>query len=201
MVRGLFFSKHILESRCLFVYLRRNREKKGGDSQSPPFVQIYLKERKMIDKHVVAALAEEKLKESESYLVDVQVKPGNLIVVEIDNDEGIDIEECILISKHIEANLDREAEDFELEVGSAGITAPFKVTRQYQKNIGNEVEVLSRNGIKQYGILKSADDAGFVITVTKKVKPEGAKRKIEVEEDNAYGYDEVKYVKYVLDFK
>ena len=155
----------------------------------------------MIDKHVVAALAEEKLKESASYLVDVQVKPGNLIVVEIDNNEGIDIEECILISKHIEANLDREAEDFELEVGSAGITAPFKVTRQYQKNIGNEVEVLSRNGIKQYGILKSADDAGFVITVTKKVKPEGAKRKIEVEEDHAYGYDEVKYVKYVLDFK
>lgn len=155
----------------------------------------------MIDKSVVAALAEEKLKDSESYLVDVQVKPGNFIVVEIDNDGGIDIEECIAISKFIEANLDREVEDYELEVGSAGVTAPFKVLRQYQKNIGNEVEILGKNGIKYQGVLKSADENGCVLTITKKVKPEGAKRKIEVQEDIAFLYDGIKHAKYLIDFK
>ena len=70
-----------------------------------------------------------------------------------------------------------------LEVGSAGITAPFKLLRQYQKNIGNEVEVLLKKGEKQTGVLKSVDEEGIVLTVVKKVKPEGAKRKIEVEEE------------------
>ncbi|MEG1616815.1 MAG: ribosome assembly cofactor RimP [Bacteroidales bacterium] len=155
----------------------------------------------MIDKSVVTGLVEEKLKESDSFLVDVQIKPGNFIVVEIDNENGINIDECIAISRFIEEHFDREVEDFELEVGSAGVTSPFKVLRQYQKNIGNNVEVLSRKGIKLNGVLTSADENGFVITITKKVKPEGAKRKIEVQENIPFTYDEVKHVKYLIDFK
>lgn len=152
----------------------------------------------MIDKMVVTERAEQFLRdsESESFLVDVLVKPGNLIVVEIDSEEGIDIDECVALSRFIEAGLDREVEDFELEVGSAGITSPFKVLRQYQKNIGNPVEVLSRTGIKTTGVLKSADEHGFVVGVTKMVKPEGAKRKMAVEEDLPFKYDDIKYTKY-----
>ncbi|MEG1904514.1 MAG: ribosome assembly cofactor RimP [Bacteroidales bacterium] len=152
----------------------------------------------MIDKDIVRELAEPQLRESgsESFLVDVMVKPGNLIVVEIDSEEGIDIEECIALSKFIEGGLDREVEDFELEVGSAGITSPFKVLRQYQKNIGNPVEVLTRAGIKTAGVLTAADDNGFVITTTKMMKPEGAKRKMAVEEELPFKYEDVKYVKY-----
>lgn len=92
-------------------------------------------------------------------------------------------------------------EDFELEVGSAGITSPFKVLRQYVKNIGNEVEMLLKSGTKLTGVLKSADENGVVVTVEKQVKPEGAKRKVTVREDQSYTFDEIKYTKYLIRFK
>ena len=155
----------------------------------------------MIDKRVIEQLAEEKLASSSNYLVSVEVQPGNVIVVEIDNDEAVSIDDCVELSRYIEEHLDRDAEDFELEVGSAGITSPFKVLRQYEKNVGNEVEVLTRNGVKLTGVLKSADEGSFVVTVTKQVKPEGAKRKITVEEDQTYTYNEIKYTKYLIRFK
>ena len=129
------------------------------------------------------------------------IKPGNLIVVEIDNDDAVWIEDCVALSRYLEDNLDREAEDFELEVGSAGVTSPFKVLRQYLKNVGNEVEVLLKNGIKLSGLLKSADDKGIVLSLEKQVKPEGAKRKVTVQEDVVYTFDEIKNTKYLIRFK
>ena len=155
----------------------------------------------MIDKRVIEQLVEEKLASSSYYLVSVEVQPGNIIVVEIDNDDAVSINDCVELSRYIEEHLDRDAEDFELEVGSAGITSPFKVLRQYKKNIGNEVEVLTKNGVKLTGLLKSADEEGFVVTVTKQVKPEGAKRKVTIEEDLPYTYNEIKYTKYLIRFK
>ena len=150
----------------------------------------------MIEKNVVSRLVEEKLASSSNYLVDVVIKPGNLIVVEIDS-----IDDCAELSRHLEEHLDRDVEDYELEVGSAGITSPFKVLRQYVKNIGNEVEMLLKNGSKLTGVLKSADENGVVVSVEKKVKPEGAKRKVTVIEDESYTFDEIKYTKYLIRFK
>lgn len=155
----------------------------------------------MIDKQMVIQLTEEKLASSGNYLVDVEIQPGNVIIVEIDNDEAVCIDDCVELSRFIEEHLDRDSEDFELEVGSAGITSPFKILRQYQKNIGKEVEVLLASGMKLTGILKSADENGIVLTVEKQVKPEGAKRKITVEEDLAYTYNEIKSTKYLIRFK
>lgn len=155
----------------------------------------------MIDKQMVIQLAEEKLASSGNYLVDVEIQPGNVIIVEIDNDEAVCIDDCVELSRFIEEHLDRDSEDFELEVGSAGITSPFKILRQYQKNMGKEVEVLLASGMKLTGILKSADENGIVLTVEKQVKPEGAKRKITVEEDLAYTYNEIKSTKYLIRFK
>ncbi len=155
----------------------------------------------MIDQKELQALVEEGLHETDCFMVDVQVRPGNILVVEIDNEEGVDIDRCVALHRFIESKLDREVEDYELEVGSAGITAPFKVLGQYRKNIGNEVEVLSKGGVKLSGVLKSADENQFVVTVTKKVKTETSKRKVEVEEDFTFGYDEIKYTKYLIRFK
>lgn len=155
----------------------------------------------MIDKQTVYDIVAEALQESDCFIVDVMVRPGNSIIVEIDNKEGIDIERCETLHRHIESKLDREVEDYELEVGSAGITSPFKVVAQYQKNIGNEVEVLSCDGRKLSGILKECNDHTFTLTITKKVKPEGSKRKIEVEENLQFAYNEVKYTKYLIRFK
>jgi len=81
----------------------------------------------MIDKSVVSQHVNEWLEEKDYFLVDVSVTPDNRIVVEIDHAEGVWIEDCVELSRFIESKLDREQEDFELEVGSAGIGQPFKV--------------------------------------------------------------------------
>ncbi|MGL5786194.1 MAG: ribosome assembly cofactor RimP [Bacteroidales bacterium] len=155
----------------------------------------------MIVKDTVYQLVEQALADSESYIVDVIVRPGNQIIVELDNDEGMDLDECIRVNRFIEEHLDREVEDYELEVGSAGVTSPFKILRQYQKNIGNEVEVLTKDGRKFTAVLKDANDDNFTVTTTKRVKLEGEKRKRDVEEDTTYSYDDVKYCKYQIRFK
>ena len=155
----------------------------------------------MIEKGIVYQLVSEGLAGTDCFIVDVQVKPDNVIIVEIDNKEGVDIDRCVSLHRFIESHLDRDTEDYELEVGSAGITSPFKVIEQYQKNIGNEVEVLTKAGMKLNGILKSVSDDKFVITIIKKVKTETSKRKVEVEEDLTFGYDEIKYTKYLIRFK
>jgi ribosome maturation factor RimP len=138
---------------------------------------------------------------SDAFPVEIAVRPGNVIVVEIDSFEGVCIDDCIELNRLIESKLDRDVEDFELEVGSAGLTSPFKVPKQYEKNIGNEVEVLTKDGRKLSGVLKACGSEGFTVTITKMEKPEGAKRKIAVEEDLSFKYEEVKYTKYLIRFK
>lgn len=155
----------------------------------------------MIEKDFIKDITEKSIQNTSMFVVDVIVQPGNVIVVELDSDEAIGIDDCIEVSRNIESHLDRDVEDFELEVGSAGVTSPFKVLRQYKKNIANEVEVLTKSGQKLSGILKSCDENGFIITITKIVKPEGAKKKISVEEDLSFAYNDVKYTKYLIRFK
>ena len=136
----------------------------------------------------------------EYFLVDVSVSADNCVSVEIDHAEGVWLEDCVLLSKHIEANLDREEEDYELEVGSAGIGQPFKVLQQYINHIDKEVEVLARDGKKYRGILTRAEENQFTIIVKVKEKPEGAKRPIMVDKEYTWKYDEVKYTKYLINF-
>ena len=142
----------------------------------------------------------ELLGDGSAFLVGVTVAPDNTIVVTIDDDDRVDIEFCEKLHRDIEACFDREVEDYSLEVGSAGLTSPLVLPRQYQKSIGGEVEVLTKVGQKFYATLASADEESFTVEVTKKVKPEGAKRKIEVVEEETYKYTDVKYVKNVITF-
>ena len=88
-----------------------------------------------------------------------------------------------------------------MEVGSAGIGQPFKVLQQYLNYVGSEVEVLTKDGRKLQGVLKEADEQHFVLTVQKKVKEEGAKRPKMVDEDLSFGYEDIKYTKYLISFK
>jgi ribosome maturation factor RimP len=155
----------------------------------------------MIDKQLIIDAVNEAFADPSWFLVEVVVAPGNIITVEIDNDKGVGIDDCARLSRLIESRLNRDEEDFELEVGSAGLTSPFKIPRQYAKNKGNEVETLTKDGRKLYGVLKDNDDEKFVLTIAKQVKPEGAKRKITVEEDLTFGYGDVKYTKYLIRFK
>ena len=155
----------------------------------------------MVDKNVVKDLVEKWLAEKDYFLTDLTVSADNRIVVEIDHEEGVWIEDCVALSRFIEDGLDRDSEDFELEVGSAVIGQPFKVLRQYEIHVGEEVEVLTNEGKKHNGILAEVTPEHFVLTTQEKVKVEGEKRPKWVEKDLTFAYSEVKWTKYVIDFK
>ena len=123
----------------------------------------------MIDKTALEKVVNETIEGSDIFLVDIEISPDNRIVVEIDSMTSIGIDDCVKINNAIEANFDRDIEDYELEVGSAGLTAPFKIKAQYIKNVGNPVEVLTTDGRKLKGDLKEANDDSFTITTTTKV--------------------------------
>ena len=155
----------------------------------------------MIDKNVVKKLVDEWLQDQEYFLVDIEISPDNRIVVEIDHADGVWIEDCVALSRYIEERLNRDDEDYELEVGSAGLGQPFKVPQQYINFVGKEVEVLDADGIKVKGILKAVDGNDFTVGVEEKVKVEGKKRPVKMEVDHVYQMDKVKYTKYIISFK
>lgn len=155
----------------------------------------------MIDKNVVKNLVEEWLTGREYFLVDVVVSPDDKITVEIDHADGVYINDCVELSKFIEDRLDREQEDYELEVGSAGLGQPFKVEQQYHNFIGEPVEVLTADGKKVRGVLKSVEGREFTVAVSEKVKQEGKKRPVLMDVDHRYDMDNVKYTKYLISFK
>ena len=157
----------------------------------------------MIDKNTVRSIVEEWLDGKEYFLVDIEVSPDDRIVVEIDHADGVWIEDCVELSRYIEDHLSRDEEDYELEVGSAGLGQPFKVPQQYHCFVGKEVEVLDADGKKYKGILKSVDDNDndFTVTVQEKQKVEGKKRPQLVEVDKPFQMNNVKYTKYLINFK
>lgn len=155
----------------------------------------------MIDKQKVTELVTEWLTDKEYFLVDVEVTPDDRIVVEIDHKDGVWIDDCAELSRFIESRLDREAEDYELEVGSAGLGQPFKVVQQYVNCVGETVEVLTAEGKKVQGTLKAVNAPLFTLTIRSRQRLEGKKRPEWVEEDREFDMGEVKYAKYVLNFK
>jgi len=155
----------------------------------------------MISKELVKQTVDEFLTNTDYYLVAIIVGADSRISVEIDADDGVSLDFCIALNRFIESRFDREVEDYALEVSSAGLTSPFKVLRQYIKNIGNEVEVLTKDGQKLSGVLVSANETCFTIEIEKKVKLEGAKRKSIVQEEITFPYNEIKSTKYIFRFK
>lgn len=158
----------------------------------------------MIQKQVIIDLVDQFLlaTESESYLIEVTVSRDNEIVVTLDNDEAVDIDECVALSRYIDEHMDREVEDFELEVGSAGLTSPLQTLRQFAKYEGDDVEVLMRDGRKLVGTLGTADDEGFDLswtTLEKVVDPvtgKPGKKKQEVEHHEHIAHKDANQVKY-----
>lgn len=163
-----------------------------GDVGSPILLIL-----KMITKEKVQILVEEVLSD-DMFIVDITVGAANQILVSVDSDAGISVGECVQISRHVEGSLDREVEDFSLEVSSPGLSTPLKVLRQYLKNIGREVEVVTNIGEKQKGILKSADSDGFVLSFVVKGKVNGMK--VEESKSMNYSFDQIKTVKIIISF-
>lgn len=154
----------------------------------------------MIAEQQILDIASAKLEESENYIVSVSVKPGNKIVVLLDNDMGIGIDDCVEMSRYIEAGLDREEEDFELSVMSAGLSEPFIILRQYLKNIGKQVDVKLVGGKKVTGLLLEATESGIVLEVKTTEKVEGKKKKQTIIKNVDLTFEEIKETKLVLLF-
>jgi len=155
----------------------------------------------MINKDTVRSIVEEWLDGKEYFLVDIEISPDDRIVVEIDHADGVWIEDCVELSRFIEDHLSRDEEDYELEVGSAGLGQPFKVAQQYHCFVGKDVEVLDADGKKYKGVLKAVEGNDFTVTVQEKQKVEGKKRPQLVEADYTFQMDKVKYTKYLINFK
>ncbi len=153
----------------------------------------------MIEKAKIEELVNAKLTEDQ-FLVEVTVSSSNVIHIMVDSDSGISINQIVDISRHVESNLDREAEDFELSVFSAGLSEPFCLLRQYKKNIGTEIEVLLTNGLKIAGLLNQASEQGIDLEVTAKEKIEGSKKKELVTKVHHFEYSEIKEAKKILKF-
>lgn len=155
----------------------------------------------MIAKDIVNQVITDFLASTELYLVDLIIAPDNRISIEIDSFKGVSLDDCVALNKFIESRIDREVEDYELEVSSAGLTEPFKVLKQYEKNVGREVEVLTKEGKKYSGILLSFDPDAFSVEVVQTVKQEGAKRKITVKSEMKFSYNDIKTTKLIIRFK
>ncbi|MCG6187401.1 ribosome assembly cofactor RimP [Maribellus maritimus] len=154
----------------------------------------------MIDKEKVIKLVEEKLDEK-MFLVDVSVNKSNVINVYVDSFDGVTIEKCIEISRNVEHNLDRDIEDFELQVSSPGLTEGFKVRQQYVKYKNREIEVDLKTGEHFEGVLKEVDDDEIILETSKREKVEGHKKKQLIVREHNIKYNEIKSAKAVITFK
>ena len=128
----------------------------------------------MITEGIIRALVEEKLEETDKFIVSAKVLPGNKIKVFIDAIGGLNVKDCVTVSRHIEGNLDREVEDYELQVSSPGLTEPFQHPLQYKKNVGREIKVVTTEGDNWKGELLEFDGTQITIKPEKKKKQEQA---------------------------
>ena len=119
----------------------------------------------MITKEKIEDVISRIIKEKNAFIVDIKISTSNKINIEIDSIDGFNIDNCVEVSRLIESSLDRDVEDFELEVASAGLSESFKVIQQYQKNLGEEVETITKEGVKIKGALSNVSDDGFEIEI------------------------------------
>ncbi|MCR4994331.1 MAG: ribosome assembly cofactor RimP [Bacteroidales bacterium] len=155
----------------------------------------------MIDANKVKSLVEQWLDGKDYFLTDLTVTPDDCITVEIDHVDGVWIDDCVQLSRFIEEHLSRDEEDYELEVGSAGLGQPFKVLRQWLNHIGKQVEIVTADGRKLKGELKAADADHVVLSVRQKVQVPGKKRPVMQDVEQDLAMSEVKSGRFLLEFK
>ena len=117
----------------------------------------------MIEKIKILELINNALEGSDKFLVNLKITPDNRIFVDIDGDNGVNIDDCIELSRAIEGQLDRDEEDFELNVGSAGADMPLKLPRQYRRHIGRDLDVTTFDGERIEAELADCDSDGITL--------------------------------------
>ncbi|MBO7496462.1 MAG: ribosome assembly cofactor RimP [Salinivirgaceae bacterium] len=154
----------------------------------------------MIEKKQIEEIVQGRIEGTDLFLVEVKVDTQNNITVTVDSPEGISVDTCVVLSQYIESQLNREAEDFALEVSSPGVGQPLKVLQQYTKILNGTIEVLFNSGIKLNGILREVSSEGILLEYETKEKPEGAKRPVKIVKTEPYAFSEIKSVKETIIF-
>jgi ribosome maturation factor RimP len=155
----------------------------------------------VITENKIRKLIAEKIEGTEYYILSLNIGPGNNIVVELENSGPVSISDCVDISRQIEHNLDRESEDFALQVSSPGIDKPLRDYRQYIKNVGRDLKIMLARGEEIEGTLKAATQEGIELHTARKERVEGKKKKEIIEETLKMGYHEIKQAKIIINFK
>jgi ribosome maturation factor RimP len=150
----------------------------------------------MIEKQNIQGIVEEFIRGTDLFLVAVKVSSSNRIIVLADKNKGITIDECAAIHRHIESSLDREKEDFELQVSSPGLDLPFGVIEQYYKNEARKVEVVDNEGTKYAGILKNVTTGGFELETEVRIKGKTKEQK-----DISFNFEQIKSTRVILTIK
>lgn len=146
----------------------------------------------MIDKNLVENITNEaiqSLQRDDIFVVQIKVSKNNVIEVSIDGDNGVKVEDCIELSRYIDKHLDRDKEDFELTVMSFGLEEYFTMKRQFNKNIGQDIELIDKEGEKHNGVLADVDEKGIVLT-TKKDK-----------NGKSFSFEDIDKAKVIINFK
>lgn len=151
-----------------------------------------------MDKVTVLGLIKDKLEGTDKFLVDMHISRDNRISVAIDGDNGVTIDDCIELSRHIEKNLNRDEEDFELNVASAGLDNPLKLHRQYVKNVGRFLAVTTTDGEKTTGKLLEVTDTD--ITILPDDTPRRKKQEPEADNTKTIPFDDIQTAKVVIKF-
>ena len=157
-----------------------------GEICSRGLLSPILLPEKMITTESITELVAQYIEGTDIFLVEVVVKPGNTITVHVDRPEGISIDECVKISRFLNESLDRDEEDYSLEVSSPGLGGAFRVKQQYEKNLSRDIEVLYTDGMKVKGKLVSVSEKGIVLTVNG--------------DDEEIGFEEIKTAKAIISF-
>jgi len=149
----------------------------------------------MIKNELIIGLVSEAIKDSELFLVSCSVSSANKITIKVDTFDGVSIQDCVKLSRAIEEKLDREADDFSLDVSSPGLVSAFKVREQYLKNIDNQVDIVLKGGIKLRGVLTSVSEKGIELDEEVKVKVEGKNKKELIIKKREVDFSEIKTTK------
>lgn len=158
----------------------------------------------MITKKLITDLAEERMAERDNglFIVELTISSRNVIRLELDKHQGgVTVEDCVSVSRNIEHNLDRDTQDFELHVSSAGLDKPLRVHAQYVKNIGRELEVQLKSGEKLEGTLTEVNAESIVMSWEEKRAIEGKKKKETVEVQRELPFVDIVEAKIVISFK
>lgn len=154
-----------------------------------------------MDVEIIKKAVEQIIEGTDMYLVHLAVSPRQRITILLDKDAGISIDECVYVNRHLVEALAPEIDDYNLEVSSPGLTEPFRITRQYVKHIGNDIQVVCTDGTRHKGLLVSADDTEIVLRSTRMVRQPGEKKKSAETVNETLARADIKSAKLIITFK